>query len=53
MNKETKQQIRLLKKEMKLNNIRVISCFNAGLSPSEQAYNTKLFELKTRLENGK
>lgn len=45
--KEWKKQLRELKKEMKENGIRVISCFNGGLTPSESRYNSELFRLKT------
>ena len=48
--KEIRKQIRELKKEMKENNVRKISCFNGGLTQSESYYNSKLFELKTKLE---
>lgn len=46
---DIKNEIKLLKKLMKYKNIRIVSCFNAGLSADEKLYNTKLFALKTKL----
>ncbi len=47
-----KQQISELKKEMKQLGVRVVSCFNAGLTKDEYYYNSLLFELKTKMEKG-
>lgn len=48
--KEIKAQIRDLKRSMKEQGIRVVSCFNGGLTPDESRHNTRLFELKVNLE---
>jgi hypothetical protein len=50
---ETKKQIADLRKQMRAENVRVISCFNAGLTPQEYLYNSQLFTLKTTLERHK
>ena len=44
-----KAQIRSLRREMKLSGIRVVSCFNGGLTQMESYYNQQLFRLKTEL----
>ena len=46
---ELKHAIRQVRADMRAMNIRVISCFNAGLTDSERRYNSRLFELKTEL----
>jgi hypothetical protein len=48
--KETKIEIRNLKREMKENGIKVVSCFNGGHSRESLSYNQRLFKLKTQLE---
>jgi hypothetical protein len=45
----TKQQISALRKQMKAENVRTISCFNAGLSALEYLYNSQLYALKVKL----
>ncbi len=47
--KEIKQAIATLKREMRADGVRVVSCFNAGLTRAELSYNTQLFRLKTEL----
>jgi hypothetical protein len=47
---ELKRAIRQIRADMRLMNIRVVSCFNAGLTDSERRYNSRLFELKTWLD---
>ena len=47
--KEIKSEIKRLKAEMKARNVRVVSCFNGGLTSDERYYNTYLFDLKSRL----
>ena len=44
-----KRDIRQLRAEMKQAGVRVVSCFNAGLTPAEYSYNKQLFALKSRL----
>ena len=46
---ELKRAIRQVRADMRVMNIRFVSCFNAGLSDSERRYNSRLFELKTEL----
>lgn len=46
---ELKKQIRETKKYMKENNIRIIACFNGGLTSMESYWNSKLFDLKSTL----
>lgn len=47
--KTAKAEIRDLKREMKSRGVRVVSCFNGGLTPDESRYNSELFKLKTQL----
>ncbi len=46
------RDIRQIKAEMKANNVRVVSCFNAGLTPTEYSYNKELFKLMAMLRPG-
>ncbi len=46
---EIKAEIRSVKREMREQGVRVISCFNAGLTGDERSFNTTLFRLKTEL----
>lgn len=48
--KEIKAAIRDLKREMKANGVRKVSCFNGGLTREESYYNTELFRLNTLLQ---
>jgi hypothetical protein len=41
--------VRELKNEMKRRGVRIISCFNGGLTDQERSYNQQLFALKTTL----
>ena len=47
--KELNKQILEIKKEMKRDSVRVVSCFNGGLTSEERRFNTELFRLKTKL----
>jgi len=47
--KEIKAEIAATKKEMREYGVRVVSCFNGGLTGDERSYNTTLFRLKTEL----
>ena len=51
--KELKAAIRELRKEMKADGVKRISCFNGGHSPLSYSYNKRMFELETRLEMAK
>ena len=51
--KEIKAEIRAIKKEMAGASVRVISCFNGGLTTEEGRYNSRLFQLKTELLKAK
>lgn len=48
--KEIKKEIRDIRADMKRQGIRVMSCFNGGLTREESMYNQNLFALKTELE---
>lgn len=47
--KQLRDELRAVKREMKERGVRRISCFNAGLTPEESRYNTRLFELNTKI----
>lgn len=49
--KELRKMIRQVKREMKEQGIRRISCFNGDLTLGESIYNSKLFELETYLKD--
>jgi hypothetical protein len=44
-----RMHVRELKREMKQRGVRIISCFNGGLTDHERSYNQQLFALKTTL----
>ena len=44
---EINRDIRDTKREMKAQGVRVVSCFNGGLSLDERRFNARLFALKT------
>ena len=46
---EIRRQIRQLKKDMKADGIRVVSCMNAGLDRATYSCNRTLFALNTEL----
>ena len=45
-----KKEIADLKKEMKIDGVKTISCFNGGLDRLTHQYNLRLFALKTKLD---
>lgn len=47
--KEIRQELRLLRQEMKQDGIRVMSCFNGGHTAISLRYNQRLFTLKAEL----
>ncbi len=47
--KEIRKKLRQVRAEMKSQNIRIISCFNAGLTNEEMQYNQQLFALKAEM----
>ena len=47
---EIKAAIRETRKEMRAKGIKRISCFNGGLSGEEYRYNSRIFDLKSRLQ---
>ena len=47
--RELRQEIKELKREMKESGVRLVSCFNGGLTNEEQRCNSKLFRLKVEL----
>lgn len=47
--KEIKSDIKSVKADMKSKGVRVVSCFNGGLTESERCSNSELFNLKTEL----
>ena len=47
---QLKRDISALKREMRANSVRVISCMNAGLTDMERTYNGRLFALKTAVD---
>lgn len=49
--KEVKAEIRETKREMKIEGVRRISCFNGGLSSAEYRYNARLFQLSVDLDD--
>lgn len=53
MEKEIMKQLREVRKEMRANSVRQISCFNGGLSPEEYRLNSLLFALKMKLERSR
>jgi hypothetical protein len=46
-----KRDIRDTKREIKERGLRIVSCFNGGLSGDEYRLNARLYELKTRLND--
>jgi len=48
--KEITRAIRALKQSMQADGIRIISCFNGGLTRAESQANLELFQLKCLLD---
>ncbi len=47
---EIKREISELKKEMKIDGVKITACFNGGLDKLTYQYNMKLFALKVKLD---
>lgn len=48
--KEIRKEIAELKRNMRIDSVKTVCCFNGGLDSLTHRYNSKLFELKVKLE---